>query len=272
MRNRVTLLFVVFWSTIAAAQTPAPPVDELTLANDSATHLQGTYRYQDVTIRFDSYRVEDRVRVRLSAPRGEWLTAAADGKTFELTVLQEVKLSGSFPLARQNPAVDVSGDVRRLAALTQLDEYRILPGLSNALAARKIVGSTHPAAIYLHALALGSLEAGTKQGAVTAVLVVQPPVICDEGPGNDCDLRRDPYGTECFGMCGRGTCCWKRVCGDCCGYEGCFQHDVTCRYCDCGAWANLGQCALCYTTISFLGPSPCKRVENAGERKPPRCP
>ena len=41
-----------------------------------------------------------------------------------------------------------------------------------------------------------------------------------------------PYETrenECIGMCGRQCTCWSWVCGDCCWWPGCYQHDRACR-------------------------------------------
>ena len=38
-----------------------------------------------------------------------------------------------------------------------------------------------------------------------------------------------PIGSDCEGMCGRGTSCWSIICDDCCYHEGCYQHDVCCE-------------------------------------------
>ena len=33
---------------------------------------------------------------------------------------------------------------------------------------------------------------------------------------------------ECLGLCGKECSCWSWVCGDCCYYQGCFNHDLCC--------------------------------------------
>ena len=47
--------------------------------------------------------------------------------------------------------------------------------------------------------------------------------------GYDCIAGNCPYETECLGMCGRLCTCWSFVCGDCCFWPGCYQHDLYCR-------------------------------------------
>ena len=43
------------------------------------------------------------------------------------------------------------------------------------------------------------------------------------------DLRGDPLGNKCAGLCGPGCSCWNWVCGDCCRHGGCYEHDKCCR-------------------------------------------
>lgn len=43
------------------------------------------------------------------------------------------------------------------------------------------------------------------------------------------DLRGDPDGNKCLGMCGAGCWCWNLVCNDCCYHQGCYEHDLCCR-------------------------------------------
>ena len=48
--------------------------------------------------------------------------------------------------------------------------------------------------------------------------------------GYECERDRCPFEMECMGMCGPGCWwCWSFVCGDCCYWEGCYQHDNECR-------------------------------------------
>ena len=47
-----------------------------------------------------------------------------------------------------------------------------------------------------------------------------------EGSQGECPPCRD---NNCFGMCGRRCCCWEWVCGDCCWYQYCHDHDICCE-------------------------------------------
>ena len=39
---------------------------------------------------------------------------------------------------------------------------------------------------------------------------------------------RCPIGYDCLGMCGNDCDCWSWVCGTCCYYQGCYDHDICC--------------------------------------------
>lgn len=43
------------------------------------------------------------------------------------------------------------------------------------------------------------------------------------------DLKSDPYGNNCRGMCGPRCWCWRSVCGNCCWNQGCYEHDRCCE-------------------------------------------
>ena len=38
-----------------------------------------------------------------------------------------------------------------------------------------------------------------------------------------------PTENNCRGLCGKGCTCWRWVCGDCCWYRGCYEHDLCCK-------------------------------------------
>lgn len=61
---------------------------------------------------------------------------------------------------------------------------------------------------------------------------------------------RCPSGSQCTGMCGN-TCssCWAWLCGDCCWYRGCHDHDVCCNIH--GFWSSH-----CLLPFSFSCHSP----------------
>ena len=52
-----------------------------------------------------------------------------------------------------------------------------------------------------------------------------------QGTYPNCDLSTCPpcQEDECMGLCGKDCTCWTFVCGDCCFYKGCADHDVCCR-------------------------------------------
>ncbi|XP_078350851.1 uncharacterized protein LOC144635639 [Oculina patagonica] len=39
-----------------------------------------------------------------------------------------------------------------------------------------------------------------------------------------------PQANDCRGLCGKGCWCWSWVCGDCCHHQGCYEHDLCCKY------------------------------------------
>lgn len=51
--------------------------------------------------------------------------------------------------------------------------------------------------------------------------------LCPNKKSKSCENK--PIGKKCLGMCGPGTKCWPKVCGDCCNHRGCCLHDVCCR-------------------------------------------
>ena len=61
--------------------------------------------------------------------------------------------------------------------------------------------------------------------------------LCEDcSHGYECREQECPLGEEdgCVGMCGKGCRCWKWVCGDCCLWQGCHQHD---RICETSFWS-----------------------------------
>jgi hypothetical protein len=111
------------------------------------------------------------------------------------------------------------GDTHVLDAMLQLPEVAALPQLSRALGARGFTGNAFPATLALHKVARQSADA----------LGIQVEKIVTQSGGYCQDLTGDPYGDQCFGMCGPGCDCWSWVCGDCCYHYGCAVHDNWCR-------------------------------------------
>ena len=46
---------------------------------------------------------------------------------------------------------------------------------------------------------------------------------------HECPCGLCPLMPKCLGMCGFRCFCWRFVCGDCCYWDGCYQHDLACR-------------------------------------------
>ena len=52
--------------------------------------------------------------------------------------------------------------------------------------------------------------------------------------------HRCPIGNNCLGMCGPGCWwCWWFLCGDCCYYQGCYDHDICCGQDGYFSWSCL---------------------------------
>ena len=57
-----------------------------------------------------------------------------------------------------------------------------------------------------------------------------PALLCENcHHGYECVRYKCPGKQNCLGMCGFRCWCWKWVCGDCCLWQGCYQHDLKCR-------------------------------------------
>jgi hypothetical protein len=218
-------------------------------------HVAGTFTRADVTVRFEATRDDGKVRaVLLDAKGSELLSASGTAEAFAIRYLGGRLNARGVHGGRQDDDSptpgDFDGDVNAGAALTNTSEYRILPFLSRALGANGVTGKSHPASLYLHGL---GLSAAKRHG------ITVPPL--DTPGATTCrDLRDDPCGNQCLAMCGPECTCWNWVCGDCCGHIGCYRHDRTCRLCECDAWRFGGECILCYSGVSFLGPEPCRLV------------
>jgi hypothetical protein len=84
---------------------------------------------------------------------------------------------------------------------------------------------------------------------------VGAPPACDPKPYPD--LRGDPCGNDCLGMCGPKCTCWDWVCGDCAYHWGCNAHDIACDWCYDSYGIDVFSCAVCLTPIAaFLATGP----------------
>jgi hypothetical protein len=83
-----------------------------------------------------------------------------------------------------------------------------------------------------------------------------------EGGGTACnprqynDLRSNPCGDDCRGMCGPKCTCWPWVCGNCAYNAGCAFHDDACDICYKSFGAAIPACAICLTPVAAFVASP----------------
>jgi hypothetical protein len=175
----------------------------------------------------------------------------------------------------------LNGDPTAFAALMSTAEFALLPGLRAALGRNGLEPGRYPAAQALHELGDHAQRfLATPKG--QALRRARPPCdiepcaegqiwdpglcqcrepgggggggggggdpICGPGKG---DLRGDPCGSNCLGMCGPGCTCWDWVCGDCEFHDGCYTHDLACRACDDNPLDPI-ECGICYTPIAVI--------------------
>jgi len=68
------------------------------------------------------------------------------------------------------------------------------------------------------------------------------------GPQNrpSCGSSKDH--DQCYGMCGPDCLCWPNLCGNCCKYNGCTQHDAYCK---------AGNVPCCYIAMVTFTSASC---------------
>ena len=247
----------------ADANQKAPPetAEALTIKSAEPTHIAGVFNYEGTKIVFDSRRSNNNVAFELSGADGQpVLRAQSDGNRYRVSYLAgRASIEGRLS-SEAMPPPKPTGEPGVIDELIRRPEYRALPHLSRALAERQIWGTSHPASLYLHGLALA---------AATRLKIEIRPLSQTSATTQCKDQRSTPCKNDCFGMCGKGCNCWNWVCGDCCARKGCLAHDITCRRCDCSV-SNVADCALCYSAVSFLGPNPCASVAEECP-VPPQC-
>ena len=139
------------------------------------------------------------------------------------------------------------------AAFFELLSHPSLKGvfkMSEALGQADITGSSNPAALQFHVMALHFAKLQSRPEFNT---VSQPAEDSEKKLDEDvflprriekratCTRRRwwgstireygcarCPTGSNCKGLCGPRCTCWRWVCGDCCYHQGCYEHDVCC--------------------------------------------
>lgn len=227
------------------------PVDEqrrsLTLRDSSQTRLAGDYVGGKTGIRFEAIRQDQgdrlwRLNLRTLSDAPLFAEEIPDDTTQAATVSF---LGGKFVVRRAAGRGKVAqrlsrrGDSASVATLLSQPAFLLLPDLSRELGTRhNIQGNLFPVSLPLHRLAMRAAKA-TNYGSCDDPRVAEKEsrgrVIATTTPvsATSCSSCSDPKGcpcgSGCYGMCGNGCSCWKWVCGDCCRYQGCIDHDENCR-------------------------------------------
>lgn len=221
-----------------------PTGEELTLANATASHLQGTYSRGETGLQFESEKNGGTGVLVIRSLKGqELLRVESQSKETKMVVLE--RYSETSP--DESQAVDAQGDAKAVSDLSSFPEYRILPWLSRSLGGRGITGVDYPSSYSLHMLSMNAAnelgievptddprppEAGGQLDTSSPLTEVRAnkggSLICD-GNGAMCNQGNCPSPKPWnMGMCGPNSTCWSWVCGDCCAYQGCHFHDVMC--------------------------------------------
>jgi hypothetical protein len=129
----------------------------------------------------------------------------------------------------------------KVSAFTELfarPESVTIIDLAHSLGAAGIRGNENPAALYFYGIARnlamlqGHLEtANANMGQDGETGYLAPRRVGKRswtGGRSSSGCSRNPIGSECLGLCGRGCSCWASVCGDCCYHQKCYEHDICC--------------------------------------------
>jgi len=227
-------------------------VDGLTLFEAAPQRVVGEFRSEGNTLAFEASRVKDAITLRLTGNDGRPLVSVDTlGSEYVLAYLGTrlvmradrdalaAAASSDDPEA-QLEGIEIDGEISVLDEMLQLPELAQLPWLSRALGEQGLTGYEYPATLALHRMARKTADG----------LGIEVPGLANETEAvSKCqDLRSDPYGNGCYGMCGSGCGCWGWVCGDCCYHNGCAWHDY---------WCRTGQWYYCYNITAVIAMFGC---------------
>ena len=166
------------------------------------------------------------------------ITSALKKKRLNLKVLRHLDFEGANN-SRDNA----------MEELLMRPEVVMIEEAARALGGQGIMGNENPAAMPFYVLAM-RLTKFRNQFLGTTAVNVAPRVkrghcwwSFDHCWNNGRCCWTCPRGNSCLGMCGPGcNNCWWWVCGTCCYWEGCYDHDRCC-----GNWNSWG----CQLPIGF---------------------
>ncbi len=195
----------------------------------------------------------------------------------------EIKIGGFLPEATyiSGLTADKKKDLKLIKGaentlekmIEESDILLLLPLLSYKLGAEMgLTGNVYPAALAIHRFALSFADLKDIRLMAIRGRRLRPVGDSDAGGGSSSGSSSSGSGgspsssssncagrmpgvqsQECFGMCGHECWCWPQVCGDCCCYQGCRNHDAAC---ECSAIA----CAVLAVTAKLN----CETCNNPG--------
>jgi hypothetical protein len=284
-------------SAVEPNAPPANPPEGLTITTEEPDSIRGSYVEQGNGFQFASDRSANGAHLVFRSLDGTDLIDVLDDaatKSETLTyfggrlrqtishALTDAKTLSSPPSADDFLSI---GDATAATELAARPEYRLLPGLSNALGGLGLDGKSHPATLPIHLIALRAGQvAATARRQIPLDPLIHPEAIQPNGPcvpftcanglticfgATSCisepiaicptdfggDLQTDPCNNDCYGMCGPDCTCWTQVCGDCSYHQGCATHDDWCGGCSILAPWN---CALCYSPTAIYAVLDCR--------------
>ena len=249
MRAILVLLFAPLLVACASETTvedpPAAPDPHqgLTLAQASPDAIEGTFTREGISIAF----LSTKDTFLLTGANGRTLVEAR-GST--MRIMDGRATFTSAPSYKEGAVPDPA-----IVDLVTSKEGVLLPWLSWDLGALGISGRDYPASFMIHSFAMMMAQAHD------ITLPVMPEKAASigiqdtyGGDGAWCQAYSNAWGSDCYGMCGKGCSCWHWVCGDCCNHYGCAHHDAACRSC---SWSNPGACAACASFSAFFSGGGC---------------
>jgi hypothetical protein len=122
---------------------------------------------------------------------------------------------------------------RAVKRLLRMPEAELIEELAIALGREGVTGKKVPASLSLYRIAMRIAKLLDEEGEEEEETGDTSRADRSVGKRGLFDIfkkcKKDPIGSDCLGRCGRGCSCWPWVCGSCCYYQGCYEHDLCCR-------------------------------------------
>ena len=120
-----------------------------------------------------------------------------------------------------------------MGELIMRQEVAILRDAAFSLGKRGIIGNENPAAMQFYLLAMKLTKRQNQQNGQKQAAQREKRSHCwfwkTHCSNNDKCCYKCPVGGNCLGMCGVGCeDCWPWVCGTCCNWRACYDHDICC--------------------------------------------